>query len=88
MICISIIFLGNVVNKFNDIPSIFKQVVIFPKYSDLFHIVKTNMDYGYFTTNFFFKFPYEGKSLSASLQHRRPTSYLNMEILRRKKIDF
>ena len=34
----------------------------------------------------FLEFPYEGKSLSASLQHRRPISYLHKEILWRKKI--
>ena len=44
IICISVLFFGNVVNKFHDIPSIFKYVVIFPEYSDLFRIVKTNMD--------------------------------------------
>ena len=43
---------------------------------------------GYFTTNIFLEFPYEAKSLSASLQHRRPTSYLHKEILRRKKSNF
>ena len=36
----------------------------------------------------FVEFPYEGKSLSASLQHRRPTSYLHKEILRREKSNF
>ena len=36
----------------------------------------------------FLEFPYEGKSLSASLQHRRPTYYLYKEILRRKKSNF
>ena len=36
----------------------------------------------------FLEFPYEGKSLSASLQHRRPTSYLHKEILRRKNLNF
>ena len=34
----------------------------------------------------FLEFPYEGKSLSAYLEHRRPTSYLHKEILPRKKI--
>ena len=37
---------------------------------------------------FFLEIPYEGKSLSASLQHRLPTSYLHKEILRRKKSNF
>ena len=36
----------------------------------------------------FLEFPYEGKSLLASLQYRRPNSYLHEEILRRKKIEF
>ena len=36
----------------------------------------------------FLKYPYEGNSLSASLQHRRPTSYLHKAILRRKKSNF
>ena len=36
----------------------------------------------------FLEFPYEGKSLSASLQQKRPTSYLHKEILRRKKSNF
>ena len=44
MICISVIFFGNVINKFNDILSILKKVIIFPEYSDLFRIVKTNLD--------------------------------------------
>ena len=85
MICISVLLFGNVVNKFNDILSIFKQVVIFPEYSDLFRIVKTNMDTLRPT---FLDFQYEGKSLSASLQHRQPTSYLDKEIIRRKKSNF
>ena len=85
MICTSVLLFGNVVNKFNDILSIFKQVVIFPEYSDLFRIVKTNMDTLRPT---FLEFSYEGKSLSASLQHRRPNSCLHKEILRRKNSNF
>ena len=44
LVCIFVLFFGNAVNKFHDILSIFKQVVIFSEYSDLFRIVKTNMD--------------------------------------------
>ena len=36
----------------------------------------------------FLELSYEGKSLSASLQRMRPTSYLHKEILRRKKSNF
>ena len=86
MICTSVIFFGNVVNKFNDILSIFNYVT-FPEYSDLFRIVKINTD-TYFTTHFFLEIPYEGKLLSASLQHRRPTSHLHKEIVQRKKSNF
>ena len=83
MICISIMFFGNVVNNLTTSFQ-YSSMLFFHEYSDLFRIVKT-MD-ALRTT--FLEFPYEGKSLSASLQHRRPTSYLYREILRRKKLNF
>ena len=63
LICISVLFFGIVVNKFHDMLSILK-LDIFPEYSDLFRIVETNMDA---LRPIFLEFPYEGKSLSASL---------------------
>ena len=44
MICISISCFGHIVNKFNDIVSILKEVVIFPEKDDLYRIGKANMN--------------------------------------------
>ena len=43
MICISILCFGHIVDKFNDILSILKEVIIFPEKGDLFRIGKINM---------------------------------------------
>ena len=50
MICISILCFGYIVNKFNVILSILKEVIIFPKKGHLFRIGKTNMNIEYPTT--------------------------------------
>ena len=44
MICISILYFGHIANKFNDILSILKEVIIFPEKGDLFRIGKTNIN--------------------------------------------
>ena len=44
MICISILCFGHIANKFNDILSILKEVIIFLEKGDLFRIGKTNMN--------------------------------------------
>ena len=44
MICISILCFGHIANKFNDILSILKEVIIVPEKGDLFGIDKTNMN--------------------------------------------
>ena len=44
MICISILCFDDIANKLNDIPSILKEVTIFPEKGDLFRIGKTNMN--------------------------------------------
>ena len=42
MICICFLCFGDIANKFNDILSILKEVIIFPEKGDLFCIGKTN----------------------------------------------
>ena len=39
-----VFFFGHIANKFNDILSILKEVIIFPEKGDLFRIGKTNMN--------------------------------------------
>ena len=63
MICSSIIFFGNVANKFNDVFSFLNEVVIFPEYGDLFRHGKTNVN----ALQSFLGFLYEGNELGGSL---------------------
>ena len=44
MICIFILRFGHIANKFNDILSILKEVIIFPEKGDLFRIGKINLN--------------------------------------------
>ena len=44
MICNYIFCFGHIANKFNNILSILKEVIIFHKKGDLFGIGKTNMN--------------------------------------------
>ena len=44
MICISILCSGHIANKFKDILSILKEVIIFPEKGDFFRIGKTNLN--------------------------------------------
>ena len=72
-------------NKFNDILSILKEVIIFPEKGDLFRIGKTNMNtlrpkFDFFS---FVKFPYEGKKLAAYAEEMPTTIYLHMETLKK-----
>ena len=84
MICICILCFGHIANKFNDILSISKKVIIFPEKGDLFRIGKTNMNTLRPKFDFFFvKFPYEGKNLAAYAEEMPTTIYLYMETLKK-----
>ena len=57
MICISVIFFRNVVNKFNNILSIFKpKLLFFLNIVTYFVSTYCQNKYGYFATNFFYSF--------------------------------
>ena len=75
----------NVVNKFNTSRQYSSMLLFFLNIVTYFVLSK---QIWILYDQLFLEFPYEGKSLSASLQHRRPNSYLPKEILRRKKSNF
>ena len=75
----------NVVNKFNTSRQYSSMLLFFLNIVTYFVLSK---QIWILYDQLFLEFPYEGKSLSASLQHRRPNSYLHKEILRRKKSNF
>ena len=52
MICISILFFGHIVSKFNDILSILKEVIIFPEKGDLPYL-QNNYEYHTIKIRFF-----------------------------------
>ena len=79
-------FFGIVVNEFNDIVPILKQDYIFPEYSELVRVVKTNIDD--LRPSFLLEFSYKGKGSVESLQHRRPTFYIHIKLYERKYLNF
>ena len=85
IICISVLFFGNVVTNFNTSRQYSRLLLFFLNIVTYFVLSKEIL---ILYDQLFLEFPYEGKSLSASLQHRRPNSYLHKEILRREKIEF
>ena len=86
MICISILCFGHIANKFNDILSVLKEVIIFPEKGDLCISYWQNK-YEYPTTKIrifsFVKFPYEGKKLAAYAEEMPTMIYLHMETLKK-----
>ena len=82
---IAILVHCNVVNKFNTSRQYSSMLLFFLNIVTYFVLSK---QIWILYDQLFLEFPYKGKSLSASLQHRRPNSYLPKEILRRKKSNF
>ena len=85
MICVSILCFGHIVNTYNDILSILKEVIIFPEKGALFPIGKTNMNTLRPKFNFFsfVELPYEGKKLAVYAEEMPTTIYLHMETLKK-----
>ena len=84
MIYISILCFGHSANKFNDILSILKEVIIFPEKGDLFRIDEIN--FNTLRPKFFFsfvEFPYEGKKLAAYAEEMPTTINLHMETIKK-----
>ena len=76
---------SNIANKYSEILSILKEVIIFPEKGDLFRIGKTNTNalrpkFDFFS---FVKFPCEGKKLAAYAEEMPTTIYLHMETLKK-----
>ena len=84
MICISILCFCHSANKFNDILTILKEVIISPEKGDLFRIDKLNFNTQRPKFDFsFVEFPYEGKTLAAYAEEMPTTIYLHMETLKK-----
>ena len=85
MMCFSILCFSHIANKFNDILSILKEVIIFPEKGDLFSIGKTNMNilrskFDFFS---FTEFPDVAMKLAAYAEEMPTTIYLHMEALKK-----
>ena len=77
----------HIAEKFNDILSILKEVVIFPEKGDLFRIGKTYIyEYENMNQNYIFSFVYffyEGKKLAVYAEEMLTTIYLHVETLKK-----
>ena len=84
MICISILRFGHIANKFKDILSILKLVIIFLRKVTYFVLAKQiGIPYNQNSTFSFVEFPYEGKKLAAYAEEMPTTIYLHMETLKK-----
>ena len=80
---ISILCFGHIANKFNDILSILKEVMIF--FSEKGDLSYWQNKYEHPTTKMrffsFVEFPYEGKNLAAYAEEMPTMIYVHMETL-------